>query len=280
MSLLILVALGVVGLAVGFLSGLVGIGGGVLIVPFLYLFYDHPSWSGTPVPEELLVTVAHATSLFIIVPTAMIGTLTYSRARLVAWPAAVPIALFSVAAAAVGATLAVEMPAGALSFAFGLFLTFNGMQLASTKPQSETRPMRLQLWVTALTGTMVGLLSATLGVGGGLVAIPMLLYVVRLDVARVAATSLAVVGLAALSGTITYVVNGAGLPGRPSGSLGFVHATAALPILLGSMFAVRWGAKANQKVNRKVLRWLFGAAFIVMGLRLAWQSGVRLFFGE
>jgi hypothetical protein len=231
------------------------------------------------VPEELLVTMAHATSLFIIVPTAMTGTLTFSRARLVAWQAAVPIALFSVAAAAMGATLAVEMPADALSFAFGLFLASTGFQMIGTKPRTEAKPMRLQLWVTALTGTLVGFLSATLGVGGGLVAIPMLLYVVRLDVARVAATSLAVVGLAALSGTITYIVNGVGLPARPPGSIGFVHVSAAVPILLGSMFAVRWGARANQRVNRKALRWLFGAAFIVMGLRLAWQSGVRLFVG-
>jgi uncharacterized membrane protein YfcA len=279
MSLVVLVALGVVGLLVGFLSGLIGIGGGVLIVPFLYFFYAHPSWSGTAVPEELLVTMAHATSLFIIVPTAMTGTLTFSRARLVAWQAAVPIALFSVAAAAMGATLAVEMPADALSFAFGLFLAFTGFQMIGTKPRTEAKPMRLQLWITSLTGTLVGFLSATLGVGGGLVAIPMLLYAVRLDVARVAATSLAVVGLAALSGTITYVVNGVGLPARPPGSFGFVHASAALPILLGSMFAVRWGARANQRVNRKVLRWLFGGAFILMGLRLAWQSGVRLFVG-
>jgi hypothetical protein len=272
-----LIALGGVGLGVGFLSGLVGIGGGVLIVPFLYFFYGHPTWTGTTISTELLVTVAHATSLFIIVPTAVTGTVTFSRARLVAWQAAVPIALFSVAAAAMGATLAVEMPAEALSFGFGLFLTFTGIQIAGTKPRTEIRPMRLQLWITALTGTLIGLLSATLGVGGGLVAIPMLLYVVRLDVARVAATSLAVVGLAAMSGSITYIVTGYGLPGRPPGSLGFVHVTAALPILVGSIFAVRWGAKANQKVNRKVLRWLFGAAFILMGLRLAWQSGVRLF---
>lgn len=272
-----LLALGGVGLAVGFLSGLVGIGGGVLIVPFLYFFYAHPAVSGTTVTGEMAVTIAHATSLFVIVPTALTGTMTYARAHLVAWPAVVPIAAFSVAAAAVGATLALELPGDALSFTFGLFLVFNGIQMAGRKPQAEGKPLRLQLWVTAATGTLVGFLSAVLGVGGGLVAIPMLLHVVRLDVARVAATSLAVVGLAACSGTLTYIINGAGLPGRPPGSIGYVHAAAALPILLGSMVAVRYGAKANQRVNRRVLRWLFGAAFVVLGLRLAWQSGTRLF---
>lgn len=274
-----LLALGVVGLAVGFASGLVGIGGGVLIVPFLYFFYRTPAFSGVQVPPELLVTVAHATSLFIIVPTAVTGTLTYSRARLVAWRAVVPIALFAIAAAAVGATLALEIPGEALAFGFGLFLIFTGFQLSSRKPGGEGRPLRLELRVTATTGIAVGLLSAMLGVGGGVVAIPMLIYVMRMDVARVAATSLAVVGMAALSGTVSYIVNGIGVAGRPPGSLGYVHFAAALPIMLGSMVAVRWGAKANQRVNRKVLRWVFGISFLVLGIRMAWQNGVRLFFG-
>ena len=62
-----LLALIVVGFAVGFLAGLVGIGGGVLIVPFLYFFYAHAAWSGVSIPPALHATVAHATSLFIII---------------------------------------------------------------------------------------------------------------------------------------------------------------------------------------------------------------------
>lgn len=274
-----LLALGVVGLGVGFLSGLVGIGGGVLIVPFLYFFYAHPTWAGAAVAEDVLVPLAHATSLFVIVPTAITGTLAYARARLVAWRAVIPIAAFAVASAAVGATLALELPARLLSFAFGLFLMLTGLQLAGRKPRGDGRPLRLELRVTALAGVLIGVLSAILGVGGGLVAIPMLLYVVRMDVARVAATSLAVVGMAALSGALTYIVNGAGLPGRPPGSLGYVHVTAAVPLTIGAMVAVRWGARANQRVNRKLLRWLFGVAFVLLGLKMAWESGTQIFGG-
>ena len=279
MEVLTLLALGGVGLAVGFLSGLVGIGGGVLIVPFLYVFYGHPTWAGVTVPADLLVTIAHATSLFVIVPTAMTGTLTYARAHLVAWQAVLPIAAFSVVSAAVGAVVATRLPAEAVSLSFALFLILTGLQLAGRKPRSEGKPMRLGLGVTASTGTLVGLISSILGVGGGLVAIPMLMYLVRLDVTRVAATSLAVVCLAAASGSITYIVNGMGLPGRPPGSLGYVHVTAAIPILLGAIIAVRWGAKANQRVNRKMLRLIFGVAFILMGLRLAVRSVLGLFGG-
>ncbi|MGH7504581.1 MAG: sulfite exporter TauE/SafE family protein, partial [Longimicrobiales bacterium] len=227
-----LVALAGVGLAVGFLSGLVGIGGGVLIVPFLYFFYGHPAFSGAPVSPDLEAPVAHATSLFIIVPTAVVGTLTYAKVKLVSWEAVLPVAGFSVAAAALGANVAVLLPAEALKLVFGLFVIFAGVQLMGHKTGMEAKPMRLTLPVTATAGIMIGLLSALLGVGGGLVAIPLLIYLVRLDMPRVAATSLAVVMFAAAAGTVTYAIKGLGDAGLPDGSLGYVHLTAAVPILV------------------------------------------------
>jgi uncharacterized membrane protein YfcA len=271
-----LLALGGVGIGVGFLSGLLGIGGGVLIVPFLYFFYGQ-AWSGVNITTDLVATVSHATSLFIIVPTALLGTITYSRAKLVAWPAALPIASFSAAAAVVGAVIAPRLPGDLLTFAFGLFLVITGLQMWARRPRLEGKPPRLQISVTAPTGITVGLLSSILGVGGGLVTIPILLNVVRIEVQRVAATSLAVVATAAASGTLTYILNGAGAPGRPTGSFGFVHMSAALPILVGSLLAVRWGTRANQRVNRKTLRWVFGILFVLLGCRLAAGSMLLLF---
>jgi hypothetical protein len=275
MSVAALLSLGGIGIAVGFMSGLVGIGGGVLIVPFLYFFYGQP-WSGFTLDHAALVTVAHATSLFIIVPTAAAGTITYSRAHLVAWKAALPIATFSIVGAAVGATIALYLPGQLLSLAFGLFLIFTGVQLSKRRLRAGGKPLRLKLRVTAPMGLLVGLLSAILGVGGGLVAIPMLLNVVRLEMQRVAATSLVVVMFAAATGTATYVLNGLGAPGRPAGSIGFIHLTAAIPILVGSLISVRWGAKANQRVNRRTLRRVFGIGFVSLGLWLAVNSAIDL----
>jgi uncharacterized protein len=271
-----LVLLAGVGLAVGFLSGLVGIGGGVLIVPFLYFFYAHPALSGAHVAPALEASIAHATSLFIIVPTAVVGTWTYARVKLVAWRAVLPIALFSILAAAVGANLALLLPADVLRLAFGVFLLATGIQLIVRKGGPHEQPLRLTLPVTAAAGLLIGLLSALLGVGGGVVAIPMLLYVVRLDVQRVAATSLAVVAFAAAAGTITYIVNGFGDQGLPPGSLGYIHVTAALPILIGSLLTVRLGARANQRVNRRTLRYVFGSLVLVLGARLVLSSVLSL----
>jgi uncharacterized membrane protein YfcA len=268
MGATVLLALFGVGLAVGFLSGLVGIGGGVLIVPFLYFFYAHPGWSGTAVPGGLEAAIAHATSLFIIVPTAIRGTIAYHRSKVVAWRVALPVAVASAVAAVAGARTALALPEAVLKLLFGLLLITSGVQLIRKPETGVRRDRRVTVLRSATTGVLVGLLSAMLGVGGGLVAIPMLIYVVGLEITQVAATSLAIVTFAATSGMITYVVSGWGATGLPPGSLGFVHVAAALPMLAGSVISVRWGAVANQRLPARTLRMMFAILFILLGIKL------------
>lgn len=263
-----LLALIVVGFAVGFLAGLVGIGGGVLIVPFLYFFYAHAAWSGVSIPPSLHATVAHATSLFIIIPTAMAGTATYARNGLVAWRTALPVAVFSMVLAAVAAKLATSMPPEVLKVAFGTFLVLTGIQLLTRRAARVSGPPRSNLVAAGATGALVGIFSALLGVGGGLVAIPMLMYVVRLDIRHIAATSLAIVAFAATAGTVTYMLTGAGTMGLPPGHVGYVHVAAALPMLPGAVLAARWGARLNQRLDARKLRWIFAVMFAALGANL------------
>ena len=264
----VLAALLAVGLLVGFVSGLIGIGGGVLIVPFLYFFYGHPSWSGLAVDPDLEATIAHATSLAVILPTGLAAARAHHRHGMVAWRAALPIAAVAAVAAIAGANLAVLLPAEVLKLMFGLLLIGSGINLTRSQEDHAREELRLTAPVVAITGIAVGLLSAMLGVGGGILAIPMLVYVVGLDIRRVAATSIAIVALTAASGTVTYAVAGWGDPGRPPGSMGYIHLVAAIPILLASLATVRLGAWANRRMQAKHLRLLFAGVFLVLGVRL------------
>lgn len=266
MSLVLLLALFGVGLAVGFTSGLVGIGGGVLIVPFLYFFYSHPAFSGTNLPASLHTAVANATSLFIIVPTAALGTRNYARRGLVEWRAVLPIALISLLAAIIGVRLALILPSEIVRVVFGLFLIATAIQLYIQPQAVEQRPLRLNPWIVVLTGVAVGVLSGLMGIGGGAVAAPLLLRLVHLNVKKVAATSLAIVGIAAISGMISYIASGWHAPNMPPGSFGYVHVLAGLPILLGSMLAVRFGAWVNVRMHPRKLQVMFAAFFMVLGL--------------
>jgi hypothetical protein len=276
MAALLLLALAAVGIGVGFLSGLVGIGGGVLIVPFLYFFYGHPDWAGVSLAAPLVAPVSAATSLFVIMPTALVGTVTFGRAGLVEWRAAAPMGVAAAVAAMGGARIALLLPPNAVRLAFGVFLVFTGAQLLANRSSGATLPQRLGPGATLPAGAAVGLLSALLGVGGGVVAIPLLIHLIRLDVRRVAATSLAVVMLAATAGALTYGWTGADAVGLPAGSIGYVHVTAGLPILVGSVVAVRWGTRLNRRIGTSVLRRAFALLFIALGLRYVGLAAVAL----
>jgi uncharacterized membrane protein YfcA len=267
-TIAVLLALVLVGLAVGFSSGLVGIGGGVLTVPFLYFFYAHPGWSHVALAPTLHTTVAHATSLFVIIPTAILGTRSYAKAKLIVWRAALPIALVSIVSAIAGARVALVAPGPILRVGFGLFLLATAAQLMLGRKEAEGRPLRLNAPIVAGTGLVVGFLSGLLGIGGGAVAAPLLIHVIGIRLKETAATSLAIVCVAAIAGTITYALSGLHIQGMPAGSIGYVHALAALPILAGSLVSVRWGTLVNQRLQTETLRKVFAAFFLVLGVYL------------
>jgi uncharacterized protein len=262
-----------VGLAVGLLSGLVGIGGGVLMVPFLYFFYDRPDLFGVIVDPEARVVLAHGTSLLVMVPTSVRGALAYHKSNLVEWRAVWPIGAASILSALGGAQLAAILPPELLKTAFGALLIFSGLRMVwPRKAQPESLPPtepRLSLPRTIMTGLLVGLMSSLLGIGGGTVAIPLLIYLVRLDIKQVAATSIGIIGLTATAGTVGYVVSGMNATGLPPMSLGYVHVSAAIALFIGAIISVRWGTALNQRMKPRSLSLLFGVLFLVLGFRLA-----------
>jgi uncharacterized membrane protein YfcA len=270
MSLLAVAITLLFGGLVGVVSGLVGVGGGIVMVPLLYLLLAHPEWSGIAVPPSHHAVVAHATSLFVIVPTALAGVLAYQRSRLVAWRVALPMVATAIMAAMAGVQVAVRLPPEALKATFGAFLVASGLNLIMASRTDGGGDAELgKGWVLAVVGgLLIGFITSLLGVGGGIVAIPILIYLVRLDMKKVAATSLGIVVFSALTGALTYVITGWGHPELPPGSAGYVFLPAGLALLPGAVLTVRVGVHINKRLNARALKVLFGLVFLLVGLRL------------
>jgi uncharacterized membrane protein YfcA len=281
MGLLAVLTIVGVGLAVGLLAGLVGIGGGVLIVPFLYFFYANPALFGVSIDPESATVLAHGTSLFVILPTSVWGAAVFHRERLVEWRAVWPIGVASIVSAIAGARLALLLPAELLRLMFGLLLVAAALKMlwqrSGRGTVTNTEP-RLTPLTTITIGLMVGLLSALLGVGGGIIAIPALLYLARIDVQRVAGTSIAIIAITATAGSASYMLSGWGEPGMPPGSVGYVHVPAALAMFVGSAVSVRWGAALNQRLHPRTLTLIFAVLFMSLGLYLV-SDNVRSLAG-
>ncbi|HSU15289.1 sulfite exporter TauE/SafE family protein [Longimicrobium sp.] len=263
-----------VGLLTGLLSGLVGIGGGVLMVPFLYLFYAHAAWAGVRLTPEVATLAAHATSLFVILPTSVLGAWAFGRTGLVVWRAAVPIGVAAALAAVAAAQVADQLDPRWLRLSFGMLLLVSGWRLYRTPgpavegADAPERPVHLSLPVTTGVGATMGVFSALLGVGGGVVGVPLLIHVVRLELKRVAATSLAIVTATSLGGVAAYMVDGPASPVRPGWSVGYVDFGVGLALVAGTLLSVRWGTTLNRRLNPRTLAVVFALLFAVSGARL------------
>ena len=158
--------LALVGVAAGILSGLFGIGGGTIIVPALVL------WLG--MPQKL----AAGTSVAAILPAAITGATTYAINGNVDWIAAICLAVGIVAGAQVGSHLLQRLPVNALKWAFMAFLLVVIVSLWLVVPQRSD-----QISITVLSGVFLviagfitGILSGLLGIGGGIVVVPALMF--------------------------------------------------------------------------------------------------------
>jgi len=261
----------VVGGVAGFLSGLLGIGGGTILVPFLYMVLMYPHWLGAAVDPSLHATLAHATSLAVIMPTALSGFLAYRRRGLVDGATILPLGISAALAALVGAQVAVFMPSDFLKMAFGCMLLWIGWRLFRGRHgEVVATGARMRPWAAWLGGGLVGFLSAILGIGGGVLAIPILLRWARLDLHRVTAASIGIVGFAAPAGILSYMWAGRGVEGLPPGSLGFVSVPLAVVLIPGAVLMAPFGARLNQRLPVRTLRLLFAAFLLTMGARLLW----------
>jgi uncharacterized membrane protein YfcA len=186
-----------VGVIAGFLSGLFGVGGGILIVPGLVILM------------RMRQRLAHGTSLAAIVPIAVAGVIGYAVHRSIDWPAAGLITVGAAVGAVIGTRALQSLPQRVLRLGFAGFLVASAIRLLIDVPQPSGRGGLDWLMVAGLVilGVISGTLAGVLGVGGGIVIIPVLivLFLVPDDVAK--GTSLAVIIPTALVGTARNVTH-------------------------------------------------------------------------
>lgn len=257
-----------VGALVGLIAGLTGIGGGVLMVPFLYVLYGRLG-----VPAGDVTALAHATSLAVIVPTAFRGLLGYRGRGLVRWRAALPLAAAGALAAAVTAPFAARLPGAALRLGFGLFLLTVSVDLGMSRSASPRAPRDrpAHRFGAALLGLPVGALSAALGVGGGIPATMGMYYVLGLPFEVLAPTSLAVIAVTAAAGSVSYLFTPTDpLPLR--WVVGHVDFGYGALLAAGAVLAAPLGVRLNRGSSVVALRRIFAVLLALLGLDLVLRN--------
>lgn len=259
------------GLIGGGLAGLFGIGGGAILVPFLYAILGAEG-SGIVIPEGQSVVVAHATSVAVILPASLSALWGYHRTGGVPWSIVVRMGSAAALFAALASRIAPELPEAALKGGFTLFLTVAGLRMLLDRRSADSRAAeeeRRGPTFLFLGGAAAGTLSSLLGVGGGMLAIPFLVYGVRIDVRSLAAASMGVVAAAAAAGTLGY---GLATPSvaLPTGAVGYIFLPMVLSLAPGAIIGARLGVRLNRRLDADRLRVLFSILLLVVAARLAW----------
>jgi uncharacterized membrane protein YfcA len=240
------------------------------MVPFLYLVYAP---SGVTLTAQTVV--AHATSLGVAFVTSTIGTWRYARARAIAWQPATAYALPGILSAFLTARILTRVEGAPwVRGAFAIFLLLSGADMArrarAHRAEVLTRERVQHSWVWLMAiGGLGGVMSALLGIGGGLIAVPALLYVGRLQVNAVAPTALASVCLTTLSGGLGYVTAGAG-PAVSPWMAGFIDLRMAAALSLGAACTVPLGVRINREARAPTLYRVFAAIFGAIALSILW----------
>jgi len=257
-----IVALLALGLVSGFIAGLLGVGGGLVMVPVLVVLFAQqgfdPAW---------YMHLALGTSLAVIVLTSISSLRAHHAHGAVRWDTVRRIAPGIVLGTLLGALAARYLSDFSLRLFFVAFLFYAATQmLLELRPRAQ-RDFPGWPGMTA-AGTIIGLVSSWVGIGGGTLSVPFQLWCnVRLHEAI--GTSAAIGFPIAVAGALGYGFSGYGAPGLPAGSLGFVYLPALAGIAAASWISAPLGAKLAHRLPVKKLKRIFALLLYALGVRMA-----------
>lgn len=251
----------VLGAIAGTLSGLFGLGGGVLIVPALVVIFQWVNF-----PTELAIHMAMGTSLATIIFTAASSTYSHYKREGVDWKIVRQLTLGIVIGAFSGSWFAHFINGRWLEWAFGIYLVLIALKMIFAHSQVSNRSMPAA-WVTNCVGIFIGFKSAIFGVGGGTVTVPFLNYFGQ-PMKRAAGISAACGLPIAISGTLGYLLAGSQHAILPDWSIGYVYLPAWLGIILTSSVFARIGARLSHCWSQQRLQRLFAILLLAIAIKI------------
>ncbi len=241
----------------GFLAGLLGIGGGMLMVPFVTFILTAKGY-----PSEYTVKIAVATSLATICFTSLSSVRAHHRRGAVLWPIVRLLTPGILLGSVVGAQLAVALPARVLSVLFACFVAFSATQMFMNRKPKPTRTVPGRLG-TFTVGGVIGVVSSLLGAGGAFISVPFMTWC-NVKIHDAVGTSAALGFPIALAGTLGYIWAGQGIPEMPPGSIGYLYLPGLVVISLASISTAPLGARTAHRMDIQLLKKVFAAVLYVL----------------
>jgi|TARA_A100001011_G_scaffold338907_1_gene370027 uncharacterized membrane protein YfcA len=246
----------------GFMAGLLGVGGGIIMVPALYYAFT--------VLDFDILTRMHlsvGTSLAIIIPTSIISTKTHMEYDAVDFKMVKSFGIFILIGVIAGTFLAVNLKTPALVLFFSIFAFIVGIFFIFVREKLMENPKQISDLVKNISGIIIGFISVPLGIGGGSLMVPFM-RTFGYDIRKSIGTAAAVGFLIALSGTIAMITGGKIIDNiNTPFTIGYINLLGFIVFVPVTMIMARIGAKAVYKINKKLLSKIFGTFLILVSIR-------------
>ena len=246
----------------GFMAGLLGVGGGIIMVPALYYAF-------TVLGFELATRMhlAVGTSLAIIIPTSIISTKTHMEYDAVDFKMVKSFGIYILLGVIAGTFLAVNLKTPALVLFFSVFAFMVGLFFIFLREKVVDNPKKISNIIKNISGTIIGFISVPLGIGGGSLMVPFM-RTFGYDIRKSIGTAAAVGFLIAVSGTLTMILGGRIIDNvNTPFSYGYINLLGFLVFVPVTMIMARLGAKAVYKTDKKLLSKIFGTFLLIVSIR-------------
>jgi len=254
------------GLVAGFLAGLLGVGGGMMMVPILTLVFDREG-----VPGDTGVKMAIATSMATIMFTSLSSVRAHHRKGAVRWRVVAGMAPGILLGGLVGgAGVFAAVKGRALALVFAGFVGWSATQMLRSRKAAVPRQMPGVLGQSS-AGAGIGLVSGLVGAGGGFLSVPFMTWG-GVPIHQAIATSAALGFPIAFANTIGYVVGGRHLPPALPGAFGFLYLPALAVIACASVAMAPLGARAAHAMDVAQLKRIFALLLYALGAYMLWRA--------
>jgi uncharacterized protein len=263
---LLVAELALLGVGTGFLAGLLGIGGGMLMVPFITIILGHRG-----VSSDLAVKMAIATSMSTIIFTSISSVRAHHKRGAVRWDIVTRLAPGIVIGSLAGSLGVFALLKGqALAIFFALFVGFSATQMFRNKKPEPSRQMPGTAGQLAAGGS-IGFVSGLVGAGGGFISVPFMTWC-NVAIHNAVATSAALGFPIAVANVAGYVASGRAVQGLPDGSVGYIWLPALVVIAVCSFLTAPMGAKAAHSLPVAKLKRVFASVLYVLAAYMLWKG--------
>ena len=249
------------GIVAGFLAGLLGVGGGIVIVPSLYLIF-----SMTHVSEVHILHLALGTSLACIMFTSVSSFRAHHFHGAVNWPIFRAISPGIIMGTLLGTFISAHLNTQILKYLFAIFLLYSAtLMIFEIQPRSiRNLPNKRGMFVA---GNLIGMISSLIGIGGGTLSVP---FMLRCDVKihQAIGTSAAIGFPIAIAGTVGYFANGINMSDLPPYTLGYLNLPAIFGIVPFSLITAPLGVKVSHRIPVGRLKKIFAILLFILAFRM------------